>query len=60
MFPEKFTFENLKDRTVKVSFLFLLIYQINSKLRDKKRRAGESHFTLPILAPEAGLEPATL
>ncbi|MEJ7780846.1 MAG: recombinase family protein [Daejeonella sp.] len=60
MFPEKFTFENLKDRTAKVGFLFQLIYQINSKLDCKKRRAGESHFTLPILAPETGLEPVTL
>jgi len=60
MYPEKFTFENLKHRTAKVSFLFALIYQINSKLWAKKRGQATVLPCLPIMAPEAGLEPATL
>ena len=60
MFPEKFKFEDLKHRNMKVSFLYGLIYQINSKLGAKKQRANEKSFRLPSMAPEAGLEPATL
>jgi site-specific DNA recombinase len=60
MFPEKFTFESLQHRTAEVDFLFQLIYQINNALREKKRRASDRKTCLPILAPEAGLEPATL
>ncbi|XHR95522.1 recombinase family protein [Mucilaginibacter sp. UC70_90] len=60
MYPEKFTFENLQHRTAKVDFLFQLIYQINSTLRSKKRWASDRKTCLPIVAPEAGLEPATL
>ncbi|MBE9665682.1 recombinase family protein [Mucilaginibacter boryungensis] len=60
MYPEKFTFENLQHRTANVDFLFQLIYQINSTLREKKRRASDRKTCLPIVAPEAGLEPATL
>ncbi len=60
MFPEKFTFENLKARNIKVSFLYQLIYQINSMLGVKKRGASDRKTCLPTLAPEAGLEPATL
>ena len=41
-------------------FGLILIYQINSKLGVKKQRANENFFRLPSLAPEAGLEPATL
>ena len=60
MFPEKFRFEDLKHRNIKVAFLYQLIYQINSKLGVKKQRANENFFRLPSEAPEAGLEPATL
>ncbi|WPU97881.1 recombinase family protein [Mucilaginibacter sp. cycad4] len=60
MYPEKFTFEDLQHRTAKVDFLFQLIYQINSKLCVKKRGQATVLPCLPIVAPEAGLEPATL
>jgi site-specific DNA recombinase len=60
MFPEKFQFEDLKHRNIKVAFLYQLIYQINSKLGVKKRGASDRFSCLPALAPEAGLEPATL
>jgi site-specific DNA recombinase len=60
MFPEKFTFEDLKHRTAKVDDLFGLIYQINNYLWEKKRGASDRKTCLPTLAPEAGLEPATL
>ena len=60
MFPEKFTFENLLHRTAKVSFLFQLIYQINRNLGCKKKKGKSEKICLPSLAPEAGLEPATL
>ncbi|MBC6112795.1 recombinase family protein [Pedobacter fastidiosus] len=60
MFPEKFTFENLKHRTANLSFLFRLIYQINSKLEGKKKGQATVKTCLPTKAPSAGLEPATL
>jgi len=60
MFPEKFTFEQLQDRTAKVDFLFQLIYLINIQLGVQKERANENFFCLPSIAPSAGLEPATL
>ncbi len=60
MYPEKFTFESLQHRTAEVDFLFSLIYQFNTVLGEKKRRPRDRKTCLPILAPEAGLEPATL
>ncbi len=60
MYPQKFTFEELQHRTAFVSELYSFIYLINNELSDKKRRASDRFTCLPTLAPEAGLEPATL
>jgi site-specific DNA recombinase len=60
MCPEKFTFEDLQHRTAKMGDLHSFIYLINIELGKKKRRASDRNLCLPIMAPEAGLEPATL
>ena len=60
MYAEKFTFEDLQHRTAKTGDLYSFIYLINSELEKKKRRASDKNLCLPSLAPEAGLEPATL
>jgi len=48
MFTEKFTFENLRDRTAQVSFLFALIYQINSKIGGKKEGKRPFYRACPL------------
>ena len=60
MYPQKFTFEELQHRTALMSDLYSCIYLINSDLESKKKRANDRNYHLPSLAPEAGLEPATL
>jgi site-specific DNA recombinase len=60
MYAEKFTFEDLQHRTAKTTDLYSFIYLINSELGGEKRRANNKNLCLPNLAPEAGLEPATL
>jgi len=60
MFPEKFTFEELQHRTAKVDILFQIIYLTNNKLEVKKEGQATVLPCLPIMAPSAGLEPATL
>ena len=60
MYPQKFTFEELQHRTALSSELYSCIYFINSKLSGKKEGQATDFSCLPILAPEAGLEPATL
>ncbi|MDB5115486.1 MAG: site-specific recombinase [Mucilaginibacter sp.] len=60
MYPKKFTFEELQHRTAQTSELYSCIYLINSKLEEKKEGQATDFSCLPILAPEAGLEPATL
>ena len=60
MYPQKFTFEELQHRTAQTSELYSCIYLINSKLCGKKEGQATVLPCLPILAPEAGLEPATL
>ena len=60
MYPNKFTFEELQHRTAQTSELYTFIYLINSKLCGKKEGQATDFSCLPILAPEAGLEPATL
>jgi site-specific DNA recombinase len=60
MYPQKFTFEDLQHRTAKAGDLYSFIYLINSELENKKRGASDRFTCLPTLAPEAGLEPATL
>lgn len=60
MYPEKFTLEQLEHRTAPVGEFYNCIYQINSKLKGKKNGQAVKNLRLPSLAPEAGLEPATL
>jgi site-specific DNA recombinase len=60
MYPEKFTFEDLQHRTAKVGEFYSFIWLINNELGKKKIRASDRKTCLPIVAPEAGLEPATL
>ena len=60
IFPQKFTFEELQHRTAQIGELYSFIYLINSEVGKKKRRASDGLSCLPTLAPEAGLEPATL
>ncbi|EHQ26578.1 DNA invertase Pin-like site-specific DNA recombinase [Mucilaginibacter gracilis] len=60
MYPQKFTFEELQHRTALTSELYSCIYLINSEIKGKKEGQATDFSCLPILAPEAGLEPATL
>ena len=60
IYPQKCTFEDLQHRTAKAGDLYSFIYLINNELCKKKRRASDKNLCLPSLAPEAGLEPATL
>jgi site-specific DNA recombinase len=60
MYPQKFTFEELQHRTALMSELYSCICLINSKIIGKKDGQATDFSCLPILAPEAGLEPATL
>jgi hypothetical protein len=58
MYAEKFTFEDLQHRTVKMSDLYSFIYLINSQLGKKKERANNKNLCLPSLAPPTGHESA--
>jgi hypothetical protein len=60
MYPEKFTFEELQHRTAQAGELYSFIYLINNELRSKKRGQATVLPCLPIVAHDAGLEPATL
>jgi site-specific DNA recombinase len=60
MYPKKFTFEELQHRTAQIDDFYSYIYLINRQLERKKRGASDRNSCLPTLAPEAGLEPATL
>jgi site-specific DNA recombinase len=60
MYPGKFTYEDLQHRTAQTSELYSCIYLINSEIEGKKEGQATDFSCLPILAPEAGLEPATL
>ena len=60
MYTQKFTFEELQHRIAFTSKLYSCIYLINSKIDSKKKGQATDFSCLPILAPEAGLEPATL
>jgi site-specific DNA recombinase len=59
MYPEKFTFEKLIDRTARVNEVAEVMYQINSRLQDKKERASDEKSCLPIWVRPPGLEPGT-
>jgi site-specific DNA recombinase len=59
IFPEKFTFENLKDRTAKVSDACKVIYLINSQLQSKKRGTKKNFSSLSHQVILLGLEPRT-
>ncbi len=60
MFAEKFTFENLKHRTAKLSDAFECIYQISNKIGAKKTGQNPSKKSLPRNGWLMGLEPTTL
>jgi hypothetical protein len=47
MYPEKFTFENLKDRTARVNEVADVIWQINSQLQVQKQRTSDEKSCLP-------------
>lgn len=57
MFPEKFTFENLKHRTAKVSDTFDCIYKIINKLDPNKTGQNPFEKSLPRQGYPPGLEP---
>ena len=59
MYPKKFTFEEIKDRTAETTELFQFIYLINKELKIKKRRANLENSDLPIWVRPPGLEPGT-
>jgi len=59
MYPQKFTFEELQHRTALTSELYSCIYLINREIKGKKEGQATDFSCLPILAPEAGLEPGT-
>lgn len=58
MFPEKWTYSETGHRTTIVNEAALLIYQINSKLGNKKTRIRTSLRTVSGLVLRAGIEPA--
>lgn len=59
MFPEKFTFEDLKDRTATVSEAYGYIYKIIKDLEPNKTGQNLSKKTLPRQGWNMGLEPTT-
>ncbi|WP_426589710.1 recombinase family protein [Mucilaginibacter sp. R-33] len=59
MFPEKFTFEKLIDRTARINEVADIIWQINSGLQDKIQRASDDKSCLPSWVRPPGLEPGT-
>ena len=59
MYPEKFTFENLKDRTARLNEVASIMYQVSSNLEGKKRRASSDFSDLPCWVRPPGLEPGT-
>lgn len=56
IFSEKWTFEDGKHRTVKTNEVFLLIYQINKQLENKKSRLRVSKNTQSACVPESRFE----
>jgi site-specific DNA recombinase len=59
MFPEKFTFEKLIDRTARANEVAEVMWQINSKLQGEKERASDEFSCLPSQVRPPGLEPGT-
>ncbi|EHQ24803.1 recombinase family protein [Mucilaginibacter paludis] len=57
MYPEKFTLENLKDRTARVNEVAEIIYLISSELESKKEWASDEFSSLPTWVRPPGLEP---
>lgn len=60
MFPEKLVFDGTRHRTQRINEAINLIYQRNSKLRDKKKGTNHLFFDLSPQVQKAGLEPAHL
>lgn len=59
IYPKKFTFEEIKDRTAEVKDVFKFTYLINKELGSKKRRANPENLDLPAWVLPPGLEPGT-
>ena len=59
IFPGKFTFENIKHRTAKVSESFKVIWLINKELEGKKNDTKENNSSLCHRVIPLGLEPRT-
>ena len=59
MYPEKFTFENLKHRTARINEVASIMYQITNDLEVKKQRASTEISDLPSWVRPPGLEPGT-
>jgi len=57
MYPEKFTFENLKDRTARVNEVATVMYQISNELEGQKKWASDVNSSLPTWVRPPGLEP---
>jgi hypothetical protein len=57
IYPEKFTFEEIKDRTTKTSYFFNLIYLINSNLKSNKNGTNSQNLTLSRWVFLNGFEP---
>jgi site-specific DNA recombinase len=57
IYPEKFTFEDLKVRTAKRSEVFEFTYLINSKLRGNKKGTNDSFSRLSQEVNPFGFEP---
>ena len=59
MYPEKFTFENLKHRTARVNEVALIMCQISNELESQKKWARDEFSSLPTWVLPNGLEPVS-
>ncbi|HEY8929833.1 MAG TPA: recombinase family protein [Mucilaginibacter sp.] len=59
MFPEKLWFDGAEHRTTRLNDGARVMYQINSELQKKKRRASNDNSYLPSWVRPPGLEPGT-
>lgn len=57
IYPEKFTFENLKVRTATLSEVFKIIFLINSELSSKKNGTNDQNLMLSRWVHPKGVEP---
>jgi len=57
IYPEKFTFEELKVRTAKQVEVFKLFYLINNKLHGNKKGTSDNFYRLSQEVAPTGIEP---